>query len=47
MEDRKAAYRVLVRKHERNYLEDPGIDGWVILKYIPQNVLQKMQGFIN
>jgi hypothetical protein len=35
MEDRRDAYRVLVGKpEERNHLEDPGIDGRIILKCI-------------
>jgi hypothetical protein len=34
MEDRRGAYRVLVGKHERNHLQDLGVDGKMILKLI-------------
>jgi len=35
MGNRRSAYRVLVRKPEgKNHLEDPGIDGRIILKWI-------------
>jgi len=30
--DRRGVYRVLVGKPERDYLEDLGVDGWIILK---------------
>jgi len=31
----RGVYRVLVRKlRERDYLEDSGIDGWIILRWI-------------
>jgi hypothetical protein len=34
MKDRRGACRVLVGKHEgTSHLEDPGIDGWIILKW--------------
>jgi len=33
MEDRRAAYRILVGRREgKNYLEDLGVDGRIILK---------------
>jgi hypothetical protein len=35
MRDRRAAYRDLVGKPEaKNHLEDPGMDGRIILKWI-------------
>jgi hypothetical protein len=35
MGERRGAYRVLVGKPEgRNHLEDPGVDGRIILKWI-------------
>jgi hypothetical protein len=35
MGERRGAYRALVRKPEgRNHLEDPGVDGRIILKWI-------------
>jgi hypothetical protein len=35
MGERRGAYRALVGKTEgRNHLEDPGVDGKIILKYI-------------
>jgi hypothetical protein len=35
MGERRGAYRVLVGKpKERDHLEDPGVDGGIILKYI-------------
>jgi hypothetical protein len=33
--ERRCAYRTLVKKPEgRNHLEDPGVDGRIILKWI-------------
>jgi hypothetical protein len=41
MGERRGAYRVLVAKPEgRNHLEDPGIDGRIILK----RILEKRDG---
>ena len=35
MGERRSAFRTLVGKLEgRRHLEDPGIDGWIILKWI-------------
>jgi hypothetical protein len=35
MRERRDAYRELVvRREGRNYLKDPGIDGWITLKWI-------------
>jgi hypothetical protein len=35
MGERKGAYRALVVKPEGwNHLEDPGVDGWILLKWI-------------
>ena len=35
MGERRGLYRVLMGKpHERDHLEDPGVDGWIILKLI-------------
>ena len=43
MGKRKAAYRDSIERQERKHLEDPGINGWIILKSIPQNGFHKMQ----
>jgi hypothetical protein len=32
--ERRGVYRVLVGKPDRNHLEDPGIDGRIILRWI-------------
>jgi len=34
MGDRRGVYRVLVGKTERYHLEDPGVDGRIILRWI-------------
>jgi len=34
MGERRGVYRVLVRKPETDHLEDPGIDGRIILGWI-------------
>jgi hypothetical protein len=35
MGERRGVYRVLVEKPERNnHLEDQGIEGWIILRWI-------------
>jgi hypothetical protein len=34
MGERRGAYRVLVGKPEGDHLEDPGVDGRIILKWI-------------
>jgi hypothetical protein len=39
MGERRAVYRVLVRKHEiKSPLGDPGVDGRIILRWILQEV---------
>jgi hypothetical protein len=38
MVERRGAYRALVGKPEgRNHLEDPGVDGRIILRWILEN----------
>ena len=34
MGERRVAYRVLVGKPERQHMEDPGVDGRIILRWI-------------
>ena len=34
MGERRGVYRVLVGKPERDHLEDPGVDGRIILRWI-------------
>ena len=34
MGEEKGVYRVLVGMRERDHLEDPGVDGWIILGWI-------------
>jgi hypothetical protein len=35
MEERRVAYRVLVGNlRERDHFENPGVDGWIILRWI-------------
>jgi hypothetical protein len=34
MENTRNTRKLFVKKHKGVYLEDPGVDGWLILKYI-------------